>query len=269
MSSKDLDVAIEAAQNASQIIKTFTNSENSLDIKYKARHDLVTDADVASEKKIISIIKEYFPNDVFLAEETADATSITDQRTWIIDPIDGTTNFAHGFPTYCVSIALYENLEAVAGVVLEVSRGELFTAIRGEGAYLDGQKLSVSNLEKPDEALIGTGFPYRDLGMVDEYLELFKVFMHDTQGVRRPGSAAYDLCSVAAGRFEGFYEYGLSPWDVAAGSLIIREAGGFVTDWQGTNNWLFGRRIVAGNKSIHEYIKSKIKETISLENITD
>lgn len=267
MSSKDLDVAIEAAKQAAEVIKSFSNSENSLEIKYKARHDLVTDADVASEKKIISVIQNHFPEDVFLAEETADATSITDQRTWIIDPIDGTTNFAHDFPAYCVSIALYENIEPVAGVVLEVNRGELFTAIRGEGAFCNGRQLSVSKLEKPDESLLGTGFPYRDLGMVDEYLDLFKVFMHETQGVRRPGSAAYDLCSVAAGRFEGFYEYGLSPWDVAAGSLIIREAGGLVTDWEGTNNWLFGRRIVAGNKSIHEYIKTRIRENISLEHI--
>lgn len=267
MLSKDLEIATEAARSAAGIIKSFSNSEESLDIRYKGRHDLVTKADVASENEIISIIKKHYPEDVFLAEETSDKAEITDQRTWIIDPIDGTTNFAHNFPTYCVSIALYENMQAKVGVVLEINRNELFTAIKGEGAYCNGQQLHISSLETPEEALLGTGFPYRDLGLVDEYLDLFKVFMHETQGVRRPGSAAYDLCSVAAGRFEGFYEYGLSPWDVAAGVLLIEESGGLVTDWSDNNNWLFGKRIIAGNKPIHDYILTKIRENISEQHI--
>ena len=263
MSTTDLEVAVNAAHKASKIIKSFNDQHRSLGVQYKGRHDIVTKADVASEEKIISVIKDSFPNDVILAEETASHESLSDQRTWIIDPIDGTTNFTHGYPTYCVSIALYENKEAKVGIVLEVTRQELFSAENGKGAFLNGEKLIVSNNKKADEALLGTGFPYRDLDLVDEYLDLFKVFMHETQGVRRPGSAAYDLCAVAAGRFDGFYEYGLSPWDVAAGALIISEAGGVVTDWQGGDNWLFGKRIVAGNPDIQTYVLKRIKECIS------
>lgn len=263
MSKNDLEIAVEAARNATDVIKSFNDQHRSLDVQFKGRHDLVTKADVASEKKIISVIKDHYPDDLILAEETASSKTLSDDRTWIIDPIDGTTNFTHGYPTYCVSIALYRNKEPEVGLVLEVTSGELFTAEKGKGAFLDGQKLSVSKYSDPDDILLGTGFPYRDLDLVDEYLNLFKVFMHETQGVRRPGSAAYDLCSVAAGRFEGFYEYGLSPWDVAAGALIIKEAGGLVTDWQGDENWLFGRRIVAGNPDVHPYVLKRIKENIS------
>jgi myo-inositol-1(or 4)-monophosphatase len=267
MSTTDLKVAVTAARNASKIIKSFNDQHRSLDVQYKGRHDIVTKADVASEEEIISVIKESFPDDVILAEETANKDTLTNQRTWIIDPIDGTTNFTHGYPTYCVSIALYENKEAIIGIVLEVTSQELFTAEKGKGAYLNGEKLTVSNYKKAHEALLGTGFPYRDLDLVDEYLDLFKVFMHETQGVRRPGSAAYDLCAVAAGRFDGFYEYSLSPWDVAAGALIIREAGGLVTDWQGGDNWLFGQRIVTGNPIIHSYVLRRINECISKDHL--
>ncbi|HKJ33709.1 MAG TPA: inositol monophosphatase family protein [Balneolales bacterium] len=263
MSSKDLEIAVAAAKDATKVIKSFNDQHRSLNVQYKGRHDLVTKADVASEEKIISVIKDAYPDDLILAEETASDNTLSEDRVWIIDPIDGTTNFTHGFPAYCVSIALYEYREAKIGLVYEVTHGEMFTAEKGKGAFLNGEKISVSNYSKADESLLGTGFPYRDLELVDEYLDLFKVFMYETQGVRRPGSAAYDLCSVAAGRFEGFYEYGLSPWDVAAGALIIREAGGIVTDWNGGDDWLFGKRIVTGNPDIHSYVLKRLKENIS------
>lgn len=262
--SEELKTAIDAAHQASDLIRSFKKSNYDLDVTYKGRHDLVTKADVASEESILSFIKNRFPEDHFMAEESAAGAGVNG-RTWIIDPIDGTTNFAHDFPAYCVSIAFYDGKTPKVGVVLEITSGELFHAVEGEGAYLNGNRISVSKLTKPDEALLGTGFPYRDLDLVDQYLALFKTFMYETQGVRRPGSAAYDLCCVAAGRFEGFYEYALAPWDVAAGVLIILEAGGIVTDWKGGEDWITGRRIIAANPEIHAYLLKSIQAHIEKE----
>lgn len=265
---RDLDIAMEAAHKASDVILSYRKENKDLDITLKGKHDLVTKADVAAEEMIINTISEAFPDDHFLAEETAEDTTLTDARTWIIDPIDGTTNFAHDFPTYCVSIALYENKEPQVATVLEVSRGEMYAAVRGQGALLNGRPIKVTQISDPDEALLGTGFPYRDLSLVDEYLNLFKMFMKETQSVRRPGSAAYDLCQVAAGRFDAFYEYGLSPWDVAAGILIIQEAGGTVTDWKGGDDYLFGKRIVASGPKLHGYMLDSIQSQMSEKHLT-
>jgi myo-inositol-1(or 4)-monophosphatase len=179
-------------------------------------------------------------------------------RTWLVDPIDGTTNFAHGFPVYCVSIGLWENHEPQMGLVLEVSRNECFTAIKGKGAFLNGNPITVSKQDDPSNALIGTGFPYNDLSLVDHYLQFFRMLMTNVQGLRRPGAASYDLCCVACGRFEGFYEYSLNPWDVGAAALIVEEAGGKISDWSGGKNWLFGKRIIAGNTSLHTFLLDQI-----------
>ncbi len=262
MESQTLRTARKAAEKAKEVITWYDSNRSSLNIGLKGKNDLVTQADEAAENEIIKVIKEAFPHDDILAEESASETTLTDRRTWIIDPIDGTTNFAHGVPIYCVSIAMWENRQPQTALILEVNRDEWYTAEAGRGAWLNGKKISVSNISKPGESLLATGFPYRDLGLLDAYLELFKVFMHETQGVRRPGSAAFDLCLVAAGRCDGFFEYGLSPWDVAAGSLLIREAGGVVTDWTGGDDWLMGRRIVTGNARIHPYQLQKIREII-------
>lgn len=216
-------------------------------------NDLVTDADVAVEREIKRIVSEAFPGDQILAEESSESLKITNGRTWIIDPIDGTTNFVHHFPIYNVSISLCEDMQPVVGVVIEVNSNEIFEAIKGNGAFCNGKKINVSSVQKPQNSLIGTGFPYNDMSITENYLRLFKWLLYHTQDVRRPGAASYDLCCVAAGRFDAFYEYALKPWDVAAAALIVQEAGGIVTDWKGENGWLFGERIVAGNPEIHSF----------------
>lgn len=256
---KELKVAKRAAGAAAELIRGF-HSDNSFTVNFKGKNDLVTDADVAAENKIISIIEEVFPDDQILAEETASDRISLQNRTWLIDPIDGTTNFAHGFPVYCVSIAMWEEESPKVGLVLQVPMEECFTAVAGEGAWLNGNDIQISDLQDQQNALIVTGFPYTDLSLVDNYLEFFRMLMHNTQGIRRPGAASYDLCCVACGRFDGFYEYSLSAWDVAAASLIIKEAGGTVTDWEGGDNWLFGERIVAGNETVHKFLLEGIRE---------
>lgn len=254
---KELQTAEKAAEEAAIIIRNFT-TKTSLNVKLKGKNDLVTDADIASEKKIIEVISSAFPDDEILAEESQQKNSLPDGRIWIIDPIDGTTNFAHGFPVYCISIALWEEKSAKVGLVFEVANNELFTAVKGEGAFLNGNEITVSSNADSSSSLIGTGFPYNNLNLVDNYLVLFKRMMSKTHGVRRPGSAAWDLCNVACGRLEGFYEYGLSAWDVAAATLIIEEAGGKITDWEGGTNWLFGQRIITGNAVIHGFLQDEI-----------
>ncbi|MCC5933394.1 MAG: inositol monophosphatase [Candidatus Cyclonatronum sp.] len=261
----DLQVAHEAALKGAQIIRHFAENRHTLTIDHKGRHDLVTQADVQTEQRIIETIREYCPNDAFLAEESSADARLTDARTWIIDPIDGTTNFAHAFPVFCVSVALWENRQPKAAVIYEVNSGEMFTAEAGGGAFLNGKPIRVSEISRAGDALLGTGFPYRDLGLIDDYLRLMKCFMEETHGIRRPGSAAYDLACVAAGRLDGFYEYALSPWDVAAGVLLIQEAGGTVCDWDGGEGWLFGKRIICGNSPVSAYLLERIREYIPEE----
>ncbi|MEX2604120.1 MAG: inositol monophosphatase family protein [Gracilimonas sp.] len=262
----ELNAAKKAAAEASKIIQEYADKA-SFDIKLKGKNDLVTDADVAAENKIIEVLNQAYPDDQILAEESQKKSSLPESRIWIIDPIDGTTNFAHAFPRYCVSIALWENNEPKVGLVLEVANQELFTATEGSGAFLNDKPIHVSKNNNPSSSLIGTGFPYNNLNLVDNYLKLFKRMMEKTHGVRRPGTAAWDLCNVACGRFEGFYEYGLSVWDVAAGALIIKEAGGVITDWAGGDKWLFGQRIIAGNEALHEFLKKEIQECFTEDEI--
>ncbi|MDZ7659282.1 inositol monophosphatase family protein [Fodinibius sp.] len=253
----ELNVAKKAAKSAAKIIRKYQKDSN-FSVDYKGKNDLVTEADVKAEKEILSVIKKEFPDDHILAEESSAEQAMPEGRTWLIDPIDGTTNFAHGFPVYCVSIGLWENRKPKMGLVLEVSGNDCFTAIEGKGAYLNGNPISVSKLDNPANALVGTGFPYNDLSLVDNYLEFFRMLITTVQGLRRPGAASYDLCCVACGRFEGFYEYALNPWDVGAGALIVQEAGGKVTDWSGGSDWLFGKRIVAGNPTVHSFLLDEI-----------
>lgn len=260
--SKELEVANKAANAAAKIIRKYAK-QASFNISLKGKNDLVTDADLVSEQKIIECIKEAFPGDEILAEESQQKDKLPKGRVWIIDPIDGTTNFAHGFPAYCISIALWVNKEPAVGLVMEVANNELFYAVKGEGAYRNGKPIQISVQDDPGSSLIGTGFPYKELDLVDDYLKLFKRMMEITHGVRRPGTAAWDLCNVACGRFDGFYEYGLSAWDVAAGSLIIKEAGGMVMDWNGGDDWLFGKRIIAGNNAMCEFLLKEIKKCFS------
>ena len=256
----DLELAKKAARAAIKTINEY--KKRGINIRQKGYHDLVTDADVAAEKSILEIIKKKHPDDLVLAEESASYSTLSGQRTWIIDPIDGTTNFAHDFPIYCVSIALWIDRKPSIGVVIEVNRDEEFSAISGEGAWLNGEPISVSDKSDPEHGFVATGFPYNDLSMVDPFLNLLKVFMEKLQGIRRPGAASYDMCCVACGRFDGFYEYSLHIWDVAAAALIIREAGGVVTDWNGEEGWPFGQRVVVGNTAFHSYLLKNIIEYI-------
>lgn len=260
--TKELEIAKKAANEAAEIISGFRDSHD-FEINFKGKNDLVTDADLAAEKKILSIIREAFPDDRILAEESSNRQVLPEERTWLVDPIDGTTNFAHGFPVFCVSIALWHKQEARMGLILEVNKKEYFHAVKGEGAFLNNEPIHVSSIKDPQYSMIGTGFPYNDLSLLQNYLKIFEWLLHRTQGVRRPGAASYDLCCVAAGRFDGFYEYSLNPWDVGAAALLVQEAGGKVTDWDGGTNWLFGQRIVAGNPEIHEFLLKAIKEHFS------
>ncbi|MFN1834083.1 inositol monophosphatase family protein [Balneola sp. MJW-20] len=247
--TEELKTARKAIDEASSVINEFRRGRD-FNIQLKGKNDLLTEADVAAENAILDVIKGAFKDDEILAEESTGVKDLPESRVWIIDPIDGTTNFAHGFPEFGISVALWEEREAKLGMVYNIARDEIFHAVKGGGAFLNDKAIQVSGITELKNSLIATGFPYRDLGLVDPYLDLFKTLMHETHGVRRPGSASIDLCNVAAGRFDGFYEYGLSPWDVAAGALIIREAGGIVTDWIGGDHWLLGQRIIAGNKAI-------------------
>ncbi len=257
--SEELEIAITAAREAADLIQAY-RAENTFNVDLKGKNDLVTDADLAAEERILGILRNAFPEDQILAEETEQEPVLPESRTWMVDPIDGTTNFAHGFPIYCVSIAMWEHQEPKAGVVLEVNRGDLFTATAGGGAFLNDEPLRVTARKDPASSMIGTGFPYNDLSILPHYIDFFEWLIHQTRGIRRPGSAAYDLCCVAAGWFDGFYEYSLSPWDVAAGSLIVMEAGGKVSDWEGGGNWLFGERVVAGNPAIHDFLLEAIQK---------
>src|SRR5699024_2290080 len=257
--SKELEVAKEAARKAAALIQDYQN-KRSFGVDFKGQNDLVTEADVDAEQAIKECIKDTFPEDRFIAEETETKKFMPQERTWLIDPIDGTTNFVHGFPIYCVSIGFWQQKAPKAGVVLEVNSGDCFYAIANEGAWLNGNQISVSTTENPQKAMLGTGFPYNNKSFAVNYLHLFEYLLHHTQSVRRSGSAAFDLCCVASGRYEGFYEHSLQPWDVGAAALIVQEAGGCVTDWQGGDDWLLGEYLIAANQSIHSFLLQIIQE---------
>ena len=246
------DVAAEAALEAGHLIRTWAGRIS--DVREKGKHDLVTEIDEEAQRIILRRLKADFPDYDVLAEEGADLealASATQGYRWIIDPIDGTTNFLHGVPPYAVSIALQRGTEVVVGVVLDVARGELFTAVRGGGLYVNGVRAGVSAAATLKDSLLSTGFPYRSFGHVDAYLRAMRRFMHETQAIRRHGAASVDLAYVACGRFDGFFETGLWPWDVAAGLLLIEEGGGRVTDYRDAPNPVFSSQLLASNGQIH------------------
>lgn len=196
--SEEHSVARHAATKAAELIRQFQEKKN-FDVSLKGLNELVTDADVAVEKEIKRIIAEKYPHDQILGEESPDNKKVTEGRVWIIDPIDGTTNFVHGFPVYGVSIGFWEDMQPTVAVVIEVNSSEIFEAVKDQGATCNGEQMSVSKVETLEQALIGTGFPYRNLSLVENYLRLFEWLWHQTQSVRRPGVASYDLCCIAAG----------------------------------------------------------------------
>lgn len=220
-----LNIAVRAARSAGEIIIRSLNRLESLTITSKGRNDFVSEVDRAAEQEIIKLIRRHYPSHAFLAEESGRAGE--SETVWIIDPLDGTTNYLHGFPTFAVSIACQQRGRLEHGVVYDPISQELFTASRGAGAHLDNRRMRVSKQRGLEGALIGTGFPYRaNVRFLDSYLGMLKAVMECTAGVRRPGAASLDLAYVAAGRTDAFWEIGLSPWDTAAGTVLIQEAGG-------------------------------------------
>ena len=249
MWKKELNVAKEAATAAGKILTRLFGRVSH--ITKKGTIDLVTEADFQSEKTVIDIIRRYFPQDSILSEELGEHER-SSSRTWIIDPLDGTTNFVHGFPFFAVSIALEINEDLVAGVVLNPYMTELFEAAKGTGAFLNGNPIAVSRTSNLAEALLATGFPYDIQEKADEVLNQFRKMVVSSQGVRRPGSAAIDMCYVAAGMLDGFWEQGLKPWDTAAGMVIVQEAGGTLSTFQGDPYSPYRNSVVAANPLIHE-----------------
>ena len=245
-----VNIAVRAARRAGELMIRQLNQLDQLEVTEKGRNEFVTQIDRAAEAAIIEVIRDHYPDHAILAEESGAAGEHEYQ--WIIDPLDGTTNYVHGFPVFAVSIAVAQRGELQHGVVYDPMRQEIFAASRGSGALLDGRRIRVSKRPSLQHALIGTGFPYRmNLKHIDRYLQMLRAVMLETAGVRRPGSAALDLCYVAAGRVDGFWELGLSKWDVAAGALIIREAGGRISDFRGTDGFLETGNIVAGNPKVY------------------
>ena len=252
-----LNFAVKAARRAGTIINRASDNLDKLTVRHKSLNDLVSEVDRAAEDAIIDTLKSVYPDHSILAEESG--ASGESEYQWIIDPLDGTTNFLHGFPVYAVSIALAHKGQLQHAVVFDPTRNDLYTASRGGGAYLNDKRLRVSKRDKLIDTLIGTGFPFRMGADIDAYTAMFRELTLKTAGIRRPGAAALDLASVAAGRLDGFWEIGLSPWDMAAGILLITEAGGLVGDLDGEQNHMESGRIVAGNPRIFAQLLQAIK----------
>ncbi|HEX2976464.1 MAG TPA: inositol monophosphatase family protein [Bacteroidales bacterium] len=245
------------AKEAGKYIQQQADQIKQEQIEEKSAHNYVTYVDKKVEEMLVEGLRKILPDAGFITEEDTDS-SVGERFQWIIDPLDGTTNFIHQVPVYCVSIALQEKNEIVAGVIYEVNLDECFYAWKNSPAYLNGKEIHISKNLNFDTALLATGFPYYDYGRMEEYLDVFREMMKSTAGLRRLGSAAADMAYVAAGRFEGFYEYGLHPWDVAAGVIIVKQAGGIVTDFKGGNDAIFGKELICGNKGIHNEMKKII-----------
>jgi myo-inositol-1(or 4)-monophosphatase len=247
-----LGIAVRAARRAGAIINRAARDVDLLSVSRKRHNDFVTEVDRAAEQAIIEILHRAYPDHAILAEESGATAGQAGESeyTWIIDPLDGTTNFIHGFPQYAVSIALRHKGVLAQGVIYDPTKNELFTATRGRGAYLNERRMRVSKRTQLAEALIGTGFPFRDFEGLDEYLAMFRELTARTAGIRRAGAAALDIAYVAAGRLDGFWEMGLSPWDMAAGALLVQEAGGLVGDFRGDADYLESGRIICGNPKI-------------------
>ena len=256
-----LNIAVKAARRAGAIINRASQDIGTLTIKSKNFNDFVSEVDVAAERAIIDTLKDAYPSHGFLGEESG-STSHQSDFIWIIDPLDGTTNFLHNFPQYCVSIALQHKGEITQAVIYEPNRNDLYTATKGRGAFLNDKRIRVSKCDKLQEALIGTGFPFRDFRYLDDYLHMFKSMIQKTTGIRRAGSAALDLAYVASGALDGFWEIGLSPWDIAAGGLLIQEAGGIVTDLSGQTGWLESGNILVASPKIHDDMQAIIASHI-------
>ncbi len=249
-----LNMAVRAARAAGEIISQSAERVDLVDIEAKGYNDFVTKVDQTAERAILEVLQKTYPDHGFLCEETGHREGKGEGKDWlwIIDPLDGTTNFIHSLPQFAVSIAVQHKGVTEHAVVLDPMRREEFSASRGRGAAMNGRRLRVTARKGLEGALIGTGFPFRpdQMDHIDNFLAIFKDIAQQTAGIRRPGAASLDLAYVAAGRFDGFFEFGLSPWDMAAGDLLIREAGGLVSDFVGGHNYLDSGNIVAGNPKV-------------------
>ena len=254
-----INIAIKAARLAGNIIIRAQDRGDNIRIVEKGLHDFACRSITAAERIIIDTIQKAYPHHSILGEESGLIEGSDTNTTWIIDPLDGTTNFLHGFPQFCVSIAIKQEEQIMHGVVYDPIRDELFSATRGRGAQMNGRRLRVSNAEKLDYALLGTGFPFREFTHLDSYMTFLQALVPHCAGIRRAGAAALDLAYVAAGRLDGFWEYGLKPWDIAAATLFIQEAGGWVTTMEGSDQFLFGKSILAASPKIHQQMLALYK----------
>lgn len=247
-----INIAVKAARRAASIITRASFEVEQLRVTHKGHNDFVTEVDQAAEKAIVDVLRQAYPDHAILAEESGASSNLhkDSENVWIIDPLDGTTNFIHGFPQYAISIGLQQRGQITQAVVYDPTRNELFTASKGAGAFLNDKRIRVAKRDKLADALIGTGFPYSDLSGLDEYVKMFHVMTEKSAGLRRPGAAALDLAYVAAGRLDGFFEKNLKPWDIAAGSLLITEAGGLVGDFHGESDYLYKGNVIAGSPKI-------------------
>lgn len=246
------------AREAGEYIRGEILKFSTVDIETKGKHDYVSYVDKNTEKKIINNLQKLIPGAGFIAEE---GTYKQEKKyNWIIDPLDGTTNFIHGLPPYSVSIALMDNQEIILGVVYEIGRDECFFTWKDCPAYLNGKEISVSKITRVNDSLLATGFPFSNFDRFDQFIDSLRYFMRNSHGVRRLGSAAVDLAYTACGRFDAFWEYNLNPWDIAAGIIILKNAGGKVSDFSGGNKYLFGKEIVAGNPYLFEEFLKNVRK---------
>ncbi len=254
--------AIDAIKETGDYIAKEMQDFDKQQVKTKGLHDYVSFVDKTSEQKLINALSELLPQAGFIAEENT-VEQNNNPMQWIIDPLDGTTNFIHGLMPHAISVALMDNNEVVLGIVYEISRKEAFYSWKGAKAYLNGEEIRVTEAPKLKDSLIATGFPYYDYGRLPQFMKTLEYFMQNSHGLRRLGSAATDLAYVACGRFDAFYEYGLSPWDVAAGAFIVQQAGGKVCDFSGGDNYIFGKEIISSNLHIFDELRDVVGEIMS------
>jgi myo-inositol-1(or 4)-monophosphatase len=252
----------EVVINTGDFIWDKRHGKSELGIEVKGKHNYVTQVDKAAEEILVKRLSEIIPEAGFIAEEGT-SVKVGERFNWIIDPLDGTTNFMHGLPPFAISIALQDNQDLVLGVIYEMGLKECFYAWKGSKAFLNGTVIMVTDVNSVSDSLIATGFPYTNYGLLNEFMSSLSYFMENSHGLRRLGSAATDIAYVACGRFEGFYEYGLSPWDVAAGVVILRQAGGRVSDFEGGDNFLHGKEILASNSGIFIEFQETINQLMA------
>ncbi len=255
---------IQAVKETGNFIGQERKTFSSEDVEAKDRNDLVSYVDKQAELQLIEKLGKILPGAGFIAEESSPDTN-TKELNWIIDPLDGTTNFIHNIPAYAVSVALASKTETLLGVVYNIPQDEMFYAHRNGGAFLNGKEISVSKTDNFADCLIATGFPVKDFARLQGFIDTSSYFMKNTRGLRRMGAAAVDLCYVACGRFDAFFEYNLSPWDVAAGALIVKQAGGKVSDFEGGENYLFGREAIASNGNIYKIFQEVVESNFILK----